>query len=112
MPAIDIPLEKTREETSTVDYTICQSRICESRVQGIDCGPEASEWLSLALGKPNLRLIRQNEGRQRKGTYDKKYSKYATLKLQAISTLIRNFRYLLQGNIKQNCHFLVRHSIC
>ncbi|XP_026825788.1 molybdenum cofactor sulfurase isoform X2 [Ooceraea biroi] len=65
MPAIDIPLENTYEASR--EHPICQSRVCESRVQGIDCGSEASEWLSLALGKPNLRLIRQNRGRQKKG---------------------------------------------
>ncbi|XP_011875726.1 PREDICTED: molybdenum cofactor sulfurase [Vollenhovia emeryi] len=65
MPAIEVPLENTYEKS--VEHPVCQSRVCESRVQGIDCGPEASEWLSLALGKPNLRLIRQSHGRQKKG---------------------------------------------
>lgn len=37
----------------------CKSRICGHRVEGVDCGSEVSEWLSLAIGRPNLRLIRQ-----------------------------------------------------
>jgi len=45
-----------------------QSRVHESKVQGIDCGSKVSEWLSLALGKPNLRLIRQSHERQKNGT--------------------------------------------
>ncbi|XP_024872863.1 molybdenum cofactor sulfurase 3 isoform X2 [Temnothorax curvispinosus] len=65
MPTIEIPLEDTYEKS--VEHPICQSRVCESRVQGIDCGSEVSEWLSLALGKPNLRLIRQSHKRQKKG---------------------------------------------
>lgn len=69
MPKIKIPLGTTYKES--IEHSIYQSRVCESRVQGIDCGSEVSEWLSLALGKPNLRLIRQNQGRQKKGTLKK-----------------------------------------
>lgn len=65
MPTIEIPLENTYEKLA--EHSTCQSRVCESRVQGIDCGSEVSEWLSLALGKPNLKLIRQSQGRQKKG---------------------------------------------
>ncbi|XP_012536309.2 molybdenum cofactor sulfurase 3 [Monomorium pharaonis] len=65
MPTIEIPLENIYEKS--MEQPICQSRVCESRVQGIDCGSEISEWLSLALGKPNIRLIRQSQGRQKKG---------------------------------------------
>lgn len=64
---IEISLENTYEKS--IKHPICQSRICESRVEGIDCGSEVSEWLSLALGKPNLRLVRQSHGRQKKGIY-------------------------------------------
>ncbi|XP_029165139.1 molybdenum cofactor sulfurase 1 isoform X2 [Nylanderia fulva] len=65
MPTIQIPLENTYENST--EHPICQSRVCGSRVQGIDCGSEVSEWLSLALGKPNLRLIQQSDERQKKG---------------------------------------------
>lgn len=68
MPAIEVPLEYTYQQRTM--RPIYQSRVCDSRVQGVDCGSEVSEWLSLALGKPNLRLIRQNYSRQKKG---KKY---------------------------------------
>ncbi|XP_014488950.1 PREDICTED: molybdenum cofactor sulfurase 3 [Dinoponera quadriceps] len=71
MPTIRIPLEITYKES--MDRSVYRSRVCESRVEGIDCGPEVSEWLSLALGKPNLRLIRQSHGRQKKGS-DKELS--------------------------------------
>ncbi|EGI67560.1 Molybdenum cofactor sulfurase 3 [Acromyrmex echinatior] len=59
-PTIDVSLENVYEKS--MEY---QSRVHESKVQGIDCGSEVSEWLSLALGKPNLRLIRQNRERQK-----------------------------------------------
>ncbi|KYM94650.1 Molybdenum cofactor sulfurase 1 [Cyphomyrmex costatus] len=65
MPMIEISLKNSYEKS--MKHPICQSRICESRVEGIDCGSEVSEWLSLALGKPNLRLIQQSHGRQKKG---------------------------------------------
>ncbi|GAB1859911.1 Molybdenum cofactor sulfurase [Camponotus japonicus] len=65
MPTIQISLENIYEKST--EHPICQSRVCESKVQGIDCGSEVSEWLSLALGKPNLRLIRQNHEKQKKG---------------------------------------------
>lgn len=38
---------------------LCIARICTNIVEGSDCGSEVSEWLSLAIGLPNLRLIRQ-----------------------------------------------------
>lgn len=65
MPTIQISLENIYEKTK--EHPICQSRVCENIIQGIDCGSEVSEWLSLALGKPNLRLIRQNHEKQKKG---------------------------------------------
>ena len=63
---IEISLENTYGKS--IKHPICQSRICESRVEGIDCGSEVSEWLSLALGKPKLRLVRQSHRREKKGT--------------------------------------------
>ena len=65
MPTIEVPLDNVYEKS--MEHPVCQSRVCESRVQGIDYGSEVSEWLSLALGKPNVRLIRQNQRRQKKG---------------------------------------------
>ncbi|KYN27886.1 Molybdenum cofactor sulfurase, partial [Trachymyrmex cornetzi] len=61
-PTIDVSLENVYEKS--MEY---QSRIHESKVQDIDCGSKVSEWLSLALGKPNLRLIRQSRERQKNG---------------------------------------------
>nr|XP_012223051.1 PREDICTED: molybdenum cofactor sulfurase 1 [Linepithema humile]XP_012223052.1 PREDICTED: molybdenum cofactor sulfurase 1 [Linepithema humile] len=72
MPTIEIPLENISKKS--MEHPVCQSRVCESRVQGIDCGSEVSEWLSLALGKPNLRLIRQSHERQKKGLNEAKLS--------------------------------------
>ncbi|XP_078038329.1 molybdenum cofactor sulfurase [Augochlora pura] len=58
MPAISIPLDN--DFINTIEGTVCQSRVCGHKVEGTDCGSEVSEWLSLALGLPNLRLIRQS----------------------------------------------------
>ncbi|XP_029046402.1 molybdenum cofactor sulfurase 3 isoform X2 [Osmia bicornis bicornis] len=57
--AIDVPLHN--DSIQTVEETMCQSRVCGHKVEGLDCGSNVSEWLSLALGLPNLRLIRQSD---------------------------------------------------
>lgn len=64
MPTMDISLNGSPK--NTINGTVCQSRVCGHKVQGIDCGSEVSEWLSSALGLPNLRLIRQNDNGNRK----------------------------------------------
>lgn len=56
MPSIEVPLKYSEDY---VDGTICQSRVCGQKVQGIDCGGDVSEWLSLVIGHPNLKLVRQ-----------------------------------------------------
>lgn len=61
---IEIPLDNSF--TNIANETICQSRVCGHKVQGIDCGSEVSKWLSSALGLPNLRLIRQNDNDNKK----------------------------------------------
>ncbi|KAJ8947944.1 hypothetical protein NQ314_008523 [Rhamnusium bicolor] len=38
---------------------LCQSKVCGDRIQGWDCGDEVSEWLSINLDMPGLRLLRQ-----------------------------------------------------
>lgn len=81
MPTIEVPLEIICKES--IERSIYQSRVCESRVQGIDCGSEVAEWLSLALGKPNLRLIRQSQGRLKKGTMKEYESIIPNLKIKS-----------------------------
>ncbi|EFN88009.1 molybdenum cofactor sulfurase 1 [Harpegnathos saltator] len=90
MPTIAILLATTYKEST--ECSIYQSRVCESRVTGVDCGLEVSEWLSLALGKPNLRLIRQSYSRQKKGS-DKELSfssqaQYLAINEASVSWLI------------------------
>ncbi|XP_018404527.1 PREDICTED: molybdenum cofactor sulfurase [Cyphomyrmex costatus] len=62
-PTIDIPLENVYEKS--IEYSTHQNTVYESKVQSIDCGSKVSEWLSLALGKPNLKLIRRSRERQK-----------------------------------------------
>ncbi|XP_010765124.1 molybdenum cofactor sulfurase [Notothenia coriiceps] len=57
MDTISVPLENnTQTHTS---YRVCQSKVCGDRVETVDCGDEASSWLSDFLGQP-CRLIRQS----------------------------------------------------
>ncbi|XP_058063911.1 molybdenum cofactor sulfurase [Anopheles bellator] len=39
---------------------ICQTKVCQDSVQGVDCGEEAADWISLALGVSGLRLLRHS----------------------------------------------------
>lgn len=64
MPPIEVPLDNNT--TNTTEGTLCQSRICGHKVQGTDCGTDISEWLSLAIGLPNLRLIKQSNCHDKK----------------------------------------------
>lgn len=67
MPAINVLLDNYNlKDNNTLEKTMCQSQICGHKVEGIDCGAEASEWLSLALGLPNLRLIQQSNCKTKK----------------------------------------------
>ncbi|XP_014225318.1 molybdenum cofactor sulfurase 3 [Trichogramma pretiosum] len=64
MPSICVPLNIASYEI--VNGKLCKGKICGHKVEGIDCGSEVSEWLSLALGRPNLRLIRHSESSEKK----------------------------------------------
>lgn len=67
MPQINVPLNTSKMKI--LDGKICRGKICGHKVEGIDCGSEVSEWLSLALGRPNLRLVRQYESSDLKRKY-------------------------------------------
>ncbi|XP_053996979.1 molybdenum cofactor sulfurase 1 [Hylaeus anthracinus] len=58
MPTINVPLGNNNVHDT--EGTICQSKVCGHKVEGTDCGTDTSEWLSLALGLPNLKLIQQS----------------------------------------------------
>ncbi|XP_069687555.1 molybdenum cofactor sulfurase 2 [Periplaneta americana] len=55
-PPMSIPLDVSQNHK--VDASLCQSKVCGDRVQGWDCGDDVASWLSNALGRPGLRLIR------------------------------------------------------
>lgn len=61
MPGTEVPIDLISQ--NIIDGTMCRSRVCGHRVEGIDCGMDIAEWLSLALGQPNLRLVRQSNAR-------------------------------------------------
>ena len=55
MPSIKVSLQNDLNEINK----ICKGKVCGHQVKGIDSGAAVSEWLSLALKRPNLRLLRQ-----------------------------------------------------
>lgn len=101
MPTMDIPLDNS---INIINGTICQSRICGHKVQGTDCGSDVSNWISLALGLPNLRLIKQsNNDNKEKGML------YITLLIKS-KIKISSYKYIffLQLTLNLNYHFLVK----
>ncbi|CAG2060480.1 unnamed protein product, partial [Timema podura] len=54
------------------EVSLCQSKVCGDRVQGYDCGDEVAQWLSDALCRDGLRLIRQQDSDTRAVKADKK----------------------------------------
>lgn len=65
MHSVKVPLDST-EGNSLILSTLCQSKVCGDRVEGIDCGDEVADWLSDALCTNGLRLIRQSQLDKRK----------------------------------------------
>lgn len=67
MPSVTVPLNTSSYLIN--NNTLCRGKVCGHKVEGIDCGEEVSEWLSLALGRPNLKLIRQSESTKSKRNF-------------------------------------------
>lgn len=74
MPQVEVSLDS--DEGFSIGE-MCRSRVCGHRVEGVDCGGEVSEWISLAIGKPNLRLIRQTRSDIGKGKVELSFSSQA-----------------------------------
>ncbi|KAJ6623591.1 Molybdenum cofactor sulfurase 3 [Pseudolycoriella hygida] len=65
MQSVKVPLSYEEGKERTLS-TICQSKVCGDRVEGVDCGDEVANWLSDALCTDGLRLIRQSQLDKRK----------------------------------------------
>lgn len=63
MEPIQISLEVSSNNCCTTK--LCQSKVCNDRVEGFDCGDEVADWLSRAFKRSNLRLIRQSNTEKR-----------------------------------------------
>lgn len=71
MQPINVPLD-VGECVSNSEVSLCQSKVCGDRVRCFDCGDEVAYWLSEALERSDLRLVRQNSNHirtNRKGIY-------------------------------------------
>lgn len=71
MPLVTVPLNTLSYKIN--NNTVCRGKVCGHKVEGINCGEEVSEWLSLALGRPNLKLVRQSESSKPKRTIIKNF---------------------------------------
>ncbi|XP_054728381.1 molybdenum cofactor sulfurase [Anastrepha obliqua] len=47
-----------------IETSLCQSKVCNDLVEGLDCGEEVGQWLSDCLETKGLRLVRQNAERR------------------------------------------------
>lgn len=65
MQSVKVPLNPA-EEDKHISSTLCQSKVCGDRIEGVDCGDEVANWLSDALCTNGLRLIRQSQLDKRK----------------------------------------------
>lgn len=64
---ISISLELNMHN-NRIQSSLCQSKVCGDRIDGIDCGDDVGQWLSDVLCTAGLRLIKQ-------ATDDKRTSK-------------------------------------
>ncbi|XP_046476693.1 molybdenum cofactor sulfurase 1 isoform X2 [Neodiprion pinetum] len=76
MPSIKVPLKIAVNDPRPAG-AVCRSKICGHRVEGTDCGSDVSEWLSLSLGRPGLRLVKQNSEAKVKNGPDISFSSQA-----------------------------------
>ncbi|RXG58603.1 Molybdenum cofactor sulfurase [Armadillidium vulgare] len=51
-------------DTITSENKFCSGRICGDKINGVDCGDDASNWLSSVLGVTGVRLVRQIQPRR------------------------------------------------
>lgn len=49
-------------KTQLLETTLCISKVCGDRVEGIDCGDVVAAWLAEVLCESDVRLIRQRAG--------------------------------------------------
>ncbi|XP_055912772.1 molybdenum cofactor sulfurase 3 [Eupeodes corollae] len=67
MASISVPLDHSTEGIAkSVQTSVCQSKVCDDMVEGLDCGDEAAKWISDCLECPGMRMVRQNAGRKTK----------------------------------------------
>jgi molybdenum cofactor sulfurtransferase len=60
MPSVSVPLDDPRNHSDgKVEASLCHGKVCGDRIQGWDCGDDVASWLSDALGRQGLRLVRQ-----------------------------------------------------
>ena len=64
MNSLTLPLDYDISDNPVVSTSICQSRVCGDKVNAIDCGDEASLWLTKVLGR-SVRLIMQRDDSKR-----------------------------------------------
>lgn len=57
--SISVPLVANEDERNILT-SLCQSKVCGDRIQGIDCGDDVADWLSSVLCAPDVRLIQQS----------------------------------------------------
>lgn len=65
MQSIKVPLNPA-EGDKCISGTVCQSKVCGDRIEGVDCGDEVADWLSDAMCTNGLRLIKQSQLDKRK----------------------------------------------
>lgn len=63
---IELPLIQRSSDINLLKTSLCQSKVCNDNVQGVDCGDDVAEWISDALNTDGLRLIRHHSKFQKR----------------------------------------------
>lgn len=62
--SVSVPLQMAAyhhiDAADDVSASLCQSKVCGDRIEGIDCGDRVAAWLAHVLCEPDARLIRQH----------------------------------------------------
>lgn len=62
---INLPLIHKSNDMNILSSSLCQSKVCNDNIQGVDCGDAVAKWISNALNTDGLRLIRQHTAQKR-----------------------------------------------
>lgn len=106
--SVRVPL-KMDTSHGDMQSSMCQTKVCGDRVDGVDCGNEVADWLEDVLCTSGLRLIRQNANDKRKAK--KSPAKSELKKFKILTTRSTDLqKYHFRCRQRATIHFTVQSS--